>query len=960
MLKAGTVLNFESKSSYNVTVDVDDSAVGGGAIDASQTFTLTITDVNEAPTSVTLQNTTTSLNENTSTATSIKLADIVVTDDALGTNDLSLSGSDAVFFEISGSNELMLKAGTVLDFETKSSYNVTVDVDDSAVGGGAVDASQNFTLTITDANEAPTAVALQNTTSSLAENASTVSAIKLADIVVTDDALGTNDLTLSGTDSAFFEISGSNELMLKAGTVLNFESKSSYNVTVEVDDSAVGGGAIDASQAFTLTITDVNEAPTSVTLQNTTTSLNENASTATSIKLADIVVTDDALGINDLSLSGTDAAFFEISGSNELMLKAGTVLDFETKSSYNVTLDVDGAGVGINPDASAAFTLTLENLLDTTSGDDAFVFTYSALAVDVTHAINGGLPVLIGKFPLTAPITLDGLSGNDSVRIVGTSGDDAILVQSTGLTINGAGLILNGFPQITLAGEAGNDTYTFDTDASLSTYTLEDSAGTSDTISMAPTSGLPVMLDLSQTTAQSVNAHLSLILGSATDFENATGGDQDDVLSGNSSNNRLTGNGGRDRLNGRDGSDEMIGGQGDDTYVFGLATSSEADTVNEATNGGTDTLDFSAQTTAVTAYLNLTSVQTVHTNRTLQLNSHSTVENLIGGSGSDLLVGNGLNNTLTGNAGDDTLNGTTGSDMLIGGLNNDIYTFGTSSVGEADQVVENTGEGVDTLSFATRTTTVTVYLHSTAVQTVHTNRTLQLSSHSTIENLIGGSGSDLLVGNALNNTLTGGAGDDILNGTIGSDLLFGGLDNDVYTFGTASVAEVDQVFENTSEGIDTLSFATQTISVTLSLNSTAVQPVHASRSLQLNSINDFENLVGGSASDVLVGNTMDNTLTGGAGDDLLNGTTGSDLLIGGLDNDVYTFGAASVGEADRVVENAGEGVDTISFSTQTQGVTVYLNTAAVQLVHANRTLQLNSINDFENLTGGSGADVLVG
>ncbi len=42
-------------------------------------------------------------------------------------------GADASAFVIIG-NSLYLKAGTTLDFETKSSYNVTVQVDDATLG----------------------------------------------------------------------------------------------------------------------------------------------------------------------------------------------------------------------------------------------------------------------------------------------------------------------------------------------------------------------------------------------------------------------------------------------------------------------------------------------------------------------------------------------------------------------------------------------------------------------------------------------------------------------------------------------------------------------------------------------------------------------------------------------------------------------------------------------------------
>ena len=44
------------------------------------------------------------------------MADIVITDDALGTNTLSLSGADARLFQIVGT-ELFLVAGASLDFE---------------------------------------------------------------------------------------------------------------------------------------------------------------------------------------------------------------------------------------------------------------------------------------------------------------------------------------------------------------------------------------------------------------------------------------------------------------------------------------------------------------------------------------------------------------------------------------------------------------------------------------------------------------------------------------------------------------------------------------------------------------------------------------------------------------------------------------------------------------------------
>ena len=48
----------------------------------------------------------------------------------------------------------------------------------------------------------------------------------------------------------------------------------------------------------------------------TTTSLPENTSTAAHIKLGYIDISDDGIGTNNISLSGTDAGYFDIVNNN--------------------------------------------------------------------------------------------------------------------------------------------------------------------------------------------------------------------------------------------------------------------------------------------------------------------------------------------------------------------------------------------------------------------------------------------------------------------------------------------------------------------------------------------------------------------------------------------------------------------------------------------------------------------
>jgi phospholipid/cholesterol/gamma-HCH transport system permease protein len=213
-------------------------------------FLKNIMDVNQPPT-VTLINATTTLPEDQDTSHAIKVADIVVTDDGRGENELSLSGDDADMFEIVGT-ELQLLAGSSLDFETKPRLDVTVEVDDVAIGATPDDIAP-LSIAITDVNEPPT-VSLTNTIKSIREDMNTAVGIKVAEIVIDDDALGTNTLTLSGADAGLFEIVGP-ELWLSAGAELDFATNPTLNVTVEVDDVTLGEGPDDTA-ALSVDVTE--------------------------------------------------------------------------------------------------------------------------------------------------------------------------------------------------------------------------------------------------------------------------------------------------------------------------------------------------------------------------------------------------------------------------------------------------------------------------------------------------------------------------------------------------------------------------------------------------------------------------------------------------------------------------------------------------------------------------------
>lgn len=199
-------------------------------------------------------------------------------------------------------------------------------------------------------------------------------------------------------------------LVADTGNPLSIQNQTQEGITMDRDGviyvvSENGGGDADHPQLWVYAPSFVaNQAPTALVLSTASSSIPESSSTAAPIKMAVIVVTDaDGVGVNQFSVSGADAASFQIIGSG-LYLKAGTVLSYNTKPAYNITVNVDDTTVGATPDASANFTL---NLTQVVGGSNAIKVTEvapwssgnSALAADWFELTNtGSTPVDISNW----------------------------------------------------------------------------------------------------------------------------------------------------------------------------------------------------------------------------------------------------------------------------------------------------------------------------------------------------------------------------------------------------------------------------------------------------------------------------------------------------------------------------------------------------------------------------------
>ncbi|MBP6030511.1 MAG: SdiA-regulated domain-containing protein [Sphingobium sp.] len=195
-------------------------------------------------------------------------------------------------------------------------------------------------------------------------------------------------------------------LVSDPGNPLDIASQQHEGMTMDANGylyivSENGGGDFDHPQlwVYAPSITP-NAAPSAITLGNSLAMIDENTSTVARIKVADVVLTDDGQGTNALGVSGADAAFFEVD-STGLYIKAGVVLDYESKTSYAVTVEVDDASLGATPDASANYVLSLNDIVVENVAPVVYISEVapwssgnSPVGADWFEVTNGGSSVL--------------------------------------------------------------------------------------------------------------------------------------------------------------------------------------------------------------------------------------------------------------------------------------------------------------------------------------------------------------------------------------------------------------------------------------------------------------------------------------------------------------------------------------------------------------------------------------
>ncbi|MFT5522405.1 MAG: VCBS repeat-containing protein, partial [Pirellulaceae bacterium] len=308
-----------------------------GATDTA-IVTVTITGTDEPPTNIELSNLTVAENR-----LGAVVGQVVVSDPDVGQTH-AFTISDARF-EIAG-GQLKLKDDVFLNYE--STQGITLDVITGAF-------SATFTLRVLDSNDAPTDITVVAPALSVAENAagSVISQLLVVDVDVVDDH------SFAVDDSRFEIVNGF--LKLKSDQSLDFED--SAGSSIELNITVTDNGGLSTNAALTVSVTNVNESPTQVTLDNNSVVENRLGAVIGTLNVTDPDTNDThTLSVND--------SRFEIV-NNQLKLKDSEVLNFDDGEVITLTVvAVDAAQLQYEQSLDIAV-LAVESLLtlDVTTGN---------------------------------------------------------------------------------------------------------------------------------------------------------------------------------------------------------------------------------------------------------------------------------------------------------------------------------------------------------------------------------------------------------------------------------------------------------------------------------------------------------------------------------------------------------------------------------------------------------------
>jgi Ca2+-binding RTX toxin-like protein len=404
-LAAGQSLNFESGPA---TIDIRVTDQGG----LSYTRTgvqISATNVNEALGALTDNNgAANTLADGSGAGTLVGVTALAVDPDGTAPVYSITGGNSLGWFTINASTGVVsVVSGAVVQYETTSSVTLTIQASD----GVTTPVSANFTINISDVNEAPTITSANSGT--LAENAAAGTLIRT--LTSSDPDLAGNSFgnpanrtytIIAGNSAGKFAISGGN-LVVAAGATFDYDNPATrtFNLTLQVTD----GGGLTATQAFTVNLSNINETPFGLADVNAAANLLTEGQGAGSATGATMAATDPDGDALTYSITSDQYGWFQINPTTGVVtIRAGAVVNYETTTNGTATVNVQATDAG-------GLSVGMTNLTFTvTDTNEAPTFT-SAASASVSEAVSAAAYIATIS---TTDLDKDGLAFGEAGHVL--------------------------------------------------------------------------------------------------------------------------------------------------------------------------------------------------------------------------------------------------------------------------------------------------------------------------------------------------------------------------------------------------------------------------------------------------------------------------------------------------------------------------------------------------------------
>ena len=545
-------LDFETQQDYAIEI----TATSSDGSTATETFTININDINEAPSDIVTEGN--RVDENAAAGTVV--ATLATIDEDVGdTASYTITNDPSGYFEIVG-NEIRVVAGADIDFETATTHDITIQVTD----GGGNTYSETVTLNVNNLNEAAVGKPLDTdkTANAVDEGASAGSVVGITALASDGDGGDTVTYSLSDDAGGLFAIDANSGIITVAG---DLDAESATTQIIEVTATSSDGST--STGSFAIAINDVNETAISALLDSdgSDNTVSEGATIGTAVGITALATDVDVGDTVTYTLSSNPGGLFAIDAtSGEITVNAA--LDFEAAQDHAIEVTATSSD---GSTSTSLFTIDVTDVRETisgTAGDD--VITDVGDAGDILLGLAGD-DQLIGD---TGDNTLDGGSGADLLQ--GGLGDDTLNISENGTWSGFAAQNVNTGERVRLTGKTQN------------TDVFQGGDGNDTLVGTDQSDAIFLDDSFSDTFGGTAQARLDSI-------ENVNLGDGDDVLDMTSNtftytdNMAVDGGAGNDTIWTADGDDTLSGGAGNDG-VFGGAGD---DTIDGGT--GTDTASYS-------------------------------------------------------------------------------------------------------------------------------------------------------------------------------------------------------------------------------------------------------------------------------------------------------------------------------------------------------------------------------